>query len=38
VAPYILQRLKTDKSIIADLPDDGVEGLLSSDEEAGGAV
>ena len=37
--PFILRRLKTDKSIIADLPEKhGDEGLLHSDEGAGVAL
>ena len=37
--PYILRRLKTDKSIIADLPDKTeVEDLLPAEPQAGGAL
>ena len=39
VRPYILRRLKTDKSVIADLPDKTeVQGVLPPDAQAGGAL
>ena len=39
VRPYILRRLKTDKSVIADLPgQDRGQGLLPAQPQAGGAL